>query len=147
MQYIRLLHPKEWQAKENRFNRMAFRNYHRPPNGISIVDPACAASRSGSVCSHISRYYQRWSAPTIFWIFDSERLPEHRIEHTNAIGGDEWCHRDIHGLSDEDADKSFKADRLENKWSNYRLCRGEGSSEPLTEDGLIEWKTAHGLAL
>src|SRR5271166_4700321 len=108
MLYIRLLHPNEWQAKENRFNRLAFRSFSKEPGGISIIDPRCAFERSGCVCNHIAEYYIRWNLPTVFWIFDTQYLPAHEIKHTPSLGGDEWCHRDIFGLSDKQADQAFK---------------------------------------
>ena len=143
MVYIRLLHPSHWQRKKNRFNRMAFRNSSETPPSISVIDQGCSEGHSGSVCEHISRYYHpRWNTPTACWLFERGLLPQHNLENTPSYGGDERCHYEISGITNEDADAFFKKDFRENNYANYRICRGL-ELESMMDTALEEWKLAH----
>jgi hypothetical protein len=93
------------------------------------------------VCEHIARYYAHVAAePCAFWTFDIEELrpanpiPDAQSPQAYAVPSDtgDDCHRNIHHLSDNQADK------IRRRWTeaSLRICVG-GKSEPFTVDRVI----------
>src|SRR5271157_6284194 len=103
MQYIRFISRKHWDRNRRRFTSLAFKP-STTNRGISVVEHECLSALSYSVCAHIRRFYAAVAGePPIFWQFSFEILPETvHIEITPSNTGD-GCHRDLMGLSDDQA--------------------------------------------
>ncbi len=129
MEYIRLLHPRDFDRRRNRFTSLALRNLQ---GSLSVIDPDCVEGTGAGLCDHIRRYYPGITGePPIFWRFDSSVLPvSHRVETQPSTSGDD-CHRNIHGVTDG----SYRAVIINIAVSNYSICC-EGGTRDLTENDL-----------
>ncbi len=147
MAYLRLLHKRDWHPKKERFTRLAFRNpsqslgYHGKV-GISVIDDECGKKKTGCVCDHIELHYEKWPKPTMVWIVAIERIPGFQAVQTPS-GTDLNCHYDLQDVPDSLAEKAFNADHEEKKFKNYRLCNGSVGLSAVTDEMLLQWKTAH----
>jgi len=106
MEYVRILHPREYKPKLGRFNSGAFTN--SSGGGLSVFERACAIRASKSLCEHIARHYEQVAGfPPIFWPFVTNELPEGwRLELDSSRGDD--CHFNLMGLHDNALRKFFK---------------------------------------
>lgn len=80
-------------------------------NGLSVFDASCARRTSGSVCSHLERYYPTIiGEPPCFWEFDvADYFPEGHVEPTESgVIPPDPCHQEIFGYRSSDK-KSLRA--------------------------------------
>jgi hypothetical protein len=130
MALIRLIHRDHYNAKKGRFQDLAFKN-SRDGSGISVVDCDCVDAADANSCSHVDRYYPAYRTPTIFWTIPRERLPEEcDIAEEISNTGDE-CHRNLKGISANDADRIRKTIAVE----QCSIC-DDGKVRELTLDDL-----------
>ena len=108
MEYIRALHPSDYDDTDGRFTSAVFTRPKSDEKGISVFNCECAIAQSGSVCQHARLYYSRLtSEPPVLWILeDSHLLNNLRTAKGKAIEikqtegkQDRWCHYEIYGGS------------------------------------------------
>ena len=128
MEFIRPISILKYQTISCRFSSDTFK-----PNGkgISIFAKNCAMQSSGSICNHISLYYQSTvKQPPLFCIIDSVYLltqigfEEAKIEPTDGGNGD-LCHYDVFD-SKRKGQESFAKDFF--KPNNIYKCINGNSS-------------------
>lgn len=128
MRYIRLVHPKHYDARTRKFKNLAFKN-SSDGSGASVILEACGAAASGSICAHIRRHYPGIGGePPVFWPFDDSVLPAgHVIEQDTSDAGDD-CHHVVKGVTNGTLKRNFV-----DKWelSDLAIC-DNGTYRPLT---------------
>jgi hypothetical protein len=135
MRAIRLLHIRHFHPTKKRFVSEAFKPYG---DGVSIIDIDCAASKSGSACEHIRRFYVPGAAsePPVFWVFSTSSLPSgHTIVLDPTESGDKWCHYNVLGFDRKSAEKFYEPHRSE--FDEHLVC-GNGHAVTATLDKLID---------
>jgi hypothetical protein len=90
----------------------------------------------------VGNYHPKYVFPVLIWQIDETALPGHKLEWVLGPGGDE-CHANLRGLTDAQAEKSFKADQGDNKWSNFLLCSDKGFPSNVDEATVDGWIVAH----
>jgi hypothetical protein len=127
MELIRLIRKDDyWDNNLGRFQSFAFSNSSK--GGISVIDKDCILASGRNVCDHIRTFYAKslTGSPPVYWEFDRELLPDKcHLEQKTTESGD-YCHHNIHGLSDNKAGKLLK-----NNWENscYK-CYGNDAPIP-----------------
>jgi len=132
MEYVRLIHPRDYNGARGRFNRTAFEP-SSDDGAISLVQLDCVSAAGRSICAHIREYYPSVvdSDFIIFWKFDTAILPEGcRFEQVNNNLGD-TCHHHLLGQSDNRARSILIAQYKDNR-GNFFICRN-GAHSPLNE--------------
>ena len=93
MAHIRIIHPKHYDRKRNRFTSLALRPSSN--GGVSTIDPDCVSELEKSICGHIREYYTGIHGdPIIFCILDQTFYAGCEIG-TEPSGSGDICHRDI----------------------------------------------------
>ncbi len=136
MEYIRLVHPKNFDFNRGRFSDLAFKR--SSDGGMSIIDRICAEGVSGGlICHHIRVFYPAISGePPIFYILQDNELPSgFTLRETLSDTGDK-CHREVDDVSDNQLYKAFK-----NKREPHMFFTCDGT-EPrrLTAQDLERWR-------
>jgi hypothetical protein len=131
MPFIRLLNIKyHYSITRKRFASLAF----RPSNdgsGISVVKKECADERSGSICIHAENHYAGTAGtPIVFWPIPDERIPEGCKAVHSVSGTDRWCHYNLIGWNEKDAEDTIKRLPI----SEARICTENGIRELAQED-------------
>src|SRR6266508_4320703 len=123
MGFFRPLHRKHYDSERGGcgFSSSALDLRNREP--FSVVEVECAIDASGSLCAHISKYYNEQTGdPQVYWpIRDSDIPSTCRIEPETTASGDH-CHRNIHGWSRNSARGTFKRLKLD----DLMVCIPEG---------------------
>jgi hypothetical protein len=139
MQYIRLIHPNDYDRNRKRLVSLAFRP--SSDGGISVIECECVAGTGASVCEHIRRFYASRVHPDfiLFWTFDAEALPSSsRIESTPGGKDDsDGCHRDIFDLDERESGKIIKKVPIH----SLDVCRS-GTHSKCTDDDIERIITA-----
>ena len=132
MQYIRILSLKHhWDDHHKRFTSLAFRPSSKD-GAISVVQENCAVETSGTICSHIPRYYGGIASdPPVFWPFSEEILPGHRKIELSPT--EDPCHYNILELSKKEAEIIF---RSFNVLANFSFCSEAGPARLTLEKAL-----------
>src|SRR5712691_7951459 len=107
MVLIRLLHPLQFDARQERFSSGAFCN--SSDGGISVIDFVCATAEL-TICQHIAKYYgQKFKEPCFFWKFEfSDLTTPAETDRPELLPDDSLgdpCHRNIFKLKDGRARK------------------------------------------
>ena len=90
----------------------------------------------------MGKYQPKYVFPVLIWQIDETALPSHKLERVVGSNGDE-CHANVRGLTDAQAEKCFKADQKDNKWSNFLLCRDKRAPLNVDEATVQGWIVAH----
>lgn len=152
MELVRIIRAGWWDDNQGRFTDLAFkRSSTAGPSspdgygGISVFDANCALGDDlgapRSICGHIARFYGHFATePLVYWRFELEDLAQGanpHLAHVPSDSGDE-CHRDIHGLSRNEATKAFY--RLASPPEDHlRIC--DGGDQPFTVERIREIKS------
>lgn len=134
MEYIRLLHPKHWDAQRERFGDVAFKL--SSDSGLSLVCKACAeAASSGLICEHIRKFYPNIASdPAVFlFIKDTELPKDSKIIETLSDTGD-TCHREVVEAKEKHLKRAFMA----KSWTEAFICDG-GTYRPLEKRDWENW--------
>lgn len=129
MLLIRALHVRKFSELKGRFNSDSFRNLN---GGISIFDYECSIKSTGSVCGHLSEFYNHIvGQPAFFCRFEFNDLVNDfqlangqniEIIQSDSDKGDK-CHHDIVNfkdkLTDKFSQKYFQPPNI------YVCCNGE----------------------
>src|SRR6266850_2169790 len=120
MEYIRLLHHRNFDPRKNRFNRLAFKNYGRSG---SVIQHLCVQQNGTAVCAHIQKYYAPIAgSPAIFWLFsDSQLPPGGRFVQEPSKSGDE-CHYNIYGITDDQYAEFIKEHQINRDFAEFYIC-------------------------
>jgi len=126
MEFIRLLHPRNFDRERNRFNDLSFKALD---GGVSVVHRECVDRIPSTICEHIRNYYRNETGePPVFFLFQEEILPEgYRIKASVSTSGDP-CHHDITNVSDNRLWKFFKR----RAWTELYIC-DNGGFRPLKQ--------------
>src|SRR6266478_4225987 len=97
MECIRLINPKKFDRKSNKWFVFAFRN--SSDGSLSVLDHQCIHSFGNTICSHVRKYWTSVPGivgePIIFWKFYTEIFEcDYRVEQQTANNGD-VCHVNI----------------------------------------------------
>lgn len=135
MAFVRVINPAHhYDTTRNEFKDLAFRPQRGMDGdvGVSCFDRECAIIKSGSICAHIEKHYKLLSSnPSIYWIFDSSKLPSGSSIIQKTENGDE-CHHNIIGASGTALRKVPKS------WQASEMCMCLDSGiRPPTVDELI----------
>ena len=130
MQYIRLLHLRDYDKSKGRFTSICFRNSTN--GGISVIEFDCAKKQSNGACQHIKKFYHPVPAktPFIYWVLNDSDLTKFldnmRLVQKITETGDS-CHYDIMDVKNNKAEKFF--DKFGKPHSNPKiyLCTGDDS--------------------
>ena len=134
MEYVRILHPREYKPKLGRFNSGAFTN--SSGGGLSVFEPDCAIRASESICLHIARHYEQVAGvPPLFWAFESEDLPAGGRFEVDASRGDD-CHYNLLELQDNALRKFFKRQHV--TLAKVRACVQSGEAPGTEVEALLE---------
>lgn len=79
----------------------------------------------------------------MLWLIEAEALPEHDFgpEPENP---EDPCHRNLIGISDEDAEDILKQDFSVNQFANFVICIGVGAPQAVDIATITAWQSAHG---
>ena len=141
MEYIRLLHPRNFDPYTNKFTSVAFRDGN---GGASVIRRDCVDATGASLCQHVGRFYPNVGGePPVFWIFEETRLPpDHRITPKRSRSGDD-CHHDITANDTKALNKALKA-LLKNRLpSDFSICDRGGTHRPATLQELLALKAKY----
>ncbi len=110
MDYVRLIHPIEFDPGIGKYHYRAFGVSSN--RGVSVIEPTCAVERSGTLCTHAQRYYCKKTKgdPAILWFIDSQHVIKNvnkredtqaiTIEHTTSQNNeDKHCHFEFFGIT------------------------------------------------
>jgi hypothetical protein len=132
MEYIRLLHPNDYDRVRGRFISLAFKN--SSDGGISVIQCDCVAGTGNGICAHTRIHYRSRIDPEfiIFWRFDESILPPpSRLEQTpGGDNNDDQCHYDIFDLSKSAARTMITTLSPTDTW----ICRNGQYSKVTGED-------------
>ena len=128
MEYVRLLHPKNFDHVRGRFNELSFK---KKGEGVSVVERLCAETGCGIICNHARKFYPYiTSEPPVFWVFDESALPSgYSIIQTTPSNNDR-CHHEIRDVSNNQLWKFFKGIH----WNNFEICDGVNFRSLCAED-------------
>jgi hypothetical protein len=56
MEFVRLVHPRNFDKIRGRFNDLAFKK--SSGGGMSVFELTCAENASGLICAHIEKFYK-----------------------------------------------------------------------------------------
>lgn len=102
MDVVRILNLDRYDSIKGRFNSVAFKIGGA---GFSVIDGDCANERSGTICVHVERYYQRIAGqPFAYWLLDPQALieelaPEQAYLQSSPSDTGDACHREIVGVN------------------------------------------------
>jgi len=135
MQYIRPVHPKNFDFERGKFNDLVFKK--SSDSGMSVFERACAEATSGSICRHIEVYYSVLSGvPPVFYIIEEEELPTgYDIKPTVSDTGDK-CHREVDGVSGKSIKKAFDNKRALHL---FHIC-DVAAFRSLTNEDVDKWR-------
>jgi len=158
MELTRIFNLRQFDPKRQRFRDLALRHSTKPADpsttpdgrgGISVFETACACQNldgGDCVCHHIARFYSKVATePCAYWTFELATLPQRlnlppggQVPVVVPVVGDpDECHRNLHHISDDQADK------LRRKINNeIHLCVG-GHSEPFTVERATALQAQH----
>jgi hypothetical protein len=106
MEYIRLLHPKNYDHELQRFNDLCFKKLD---GGVSVVHRECIEQGGGIVCTHLRVHYNNLPMePPVCFCFQDRDIPQGGTVHTIPSTTGDLCHREIRDLSDNRLLKFFK---------------------------------------
>ena len=137
MRLIRLLNIRHYDSKRGRFTSEAFRTFGQ---GVSVFDADCAEQSSGTICSHIAKFYASTAGdPATFWEFSKEQLPEQAqvVQEESATG--DLCHHDIRGLTTKQERSFFLP--FSDQFEQFETCPPHG--EPLSKEFFDRSKPTH----
>ena len=150
MDVVRLLNLLQYDEGKQRFRDVVHRNSSKAvgtpdgKGGLSVVDLCCAADHSGSLCSHIERYYSEVAGvPCGLWLFDPAAFepkgsaPKHikspvLLPKPSDTG--DGCHRNLHNVSDNRLEKAFKREQA---MGRLKLC-WDGDLVEFTHERAVE---------
>jgi hypothetical protein len=124
MEYIRLLHPKNFDQKRGVFGELAFKK-SSTDGGASVLGLRCIEGRNVTPCDHIRGLYPSVAGePPVFWIFREEVLPPgYRIPQE----GTDPCHHNIRDVSNTQLGKIIAKVPI----AEISICNN-GDHRPLT---------------
>ena len=137
MEVVRWLHRDRFDQRQNRFNRVAFRN-SGIDGGISVSECDCVHrigyATGSEICEHAREAYLKRgiravSDPPIYWKFDSSILPEGNQITPDPTDFDP-CHSNITGVSDDACSALLKSKSL----SDFMICDENGPRALLRSD-------------
>ena len=148
MEYIRVLHPKDFDPNDGRFISVVFT--YPSEGGISVFEPICAERVSRTVCEHIRLYYTGLTtAPPVYWRIDFQHLcaninlrnGDEKVtkEQKASKTGDEHCHYELSGITKSSAKRYA---RHFAKPPNVKICR-DGEAEASVEELTAIKRRAH----
>jgi len=119
MEFVRLVHPRNFDRIRGRFNDLAFKKSTN--GGMSVFEVECAKANSGLICDHIKAFYENVGGePPVFYILNETELPTgYGIQQRTSDSGDE-CHHDVVSISNNRLKKAFK----DLHWSAFFICDG-----------------------
>ena len=159
MELTRIFNLLQYDRQRRRFRDLALRHSANPADplttpdghgGISVFETACACPTldGDCICGHIARYYPDVASdPCAYWTFELDALPQRLNVSPDAprpvvveVAGDpDECHRNLHHMSDGQADKLR---RRINHEVEVRLSVN-GRSEAFTEERVIALINEH----
>ena len=126
MEYIRLLHPRNFDHERGRFNELSFKVKQ---TGVSVLQRTCVVERSELECSHIREYYPFVTGePPVFWVFDEGILPDNYLIEQSVMENNDECHYEIRNVSNGRLWKFFK----QHSWREFVIC-DNGDYRPLSQ--------------
>ncbi len=146
MQYIRLLHWQYWDKRKQNFQSLAFQN-SSTSKAVSLVERECSEQLSqGQLCARLNQFYAKYSPCFAVWIFDDELLAEGLyLTNEPSYSGDE-CHRNLRGLSNNEAQSFFKTQTRPDTLDKISYCTSDGMPEPLTQELADQFADTFGAA-
>lgn len=100
MEYVRFLHPKNFDHKRKCFAEIAFKK-SSSDGCASLVERTCVEASELNLCAHAAKYYPSavTGDPPIFWIIDEAHLPPDKeiVQKTSAKG--DRCHYNLSNVS------------------------------------------------
>ena len=107
---------------------LAFRNFD---DGLSVVEPCCAAKTSRNLCEHLPKFYPDISSePPIYWRIAATEFPRTvSFVRTPSTTGD-YCHFVAVGGDDNEYRRWFKSKSL----SDFEICVEDGPRPPTHEE-------------
>ena len=137
----RLVNLKHWDVQKNRFNKLAILGGARD-GGISVLEPECGAQHSGSLCSHIRRYYPNVAGdPAVYWLFDPSVFGERDTDWSllgtpsqppAGIPVDEHCHYEITEFCEKHVRKCFVS--IAGDLNKFSVCNTDDTCRVLRRD-------------
>jgi hypothetical protein len=111
MEYVRLVHPEDYDHNRGKFNDLVFKN-STDGSGLSVFEVECAENTSITLCAHIRPFYPLLTGdPAIFYVMNESEIPQSgRIVDIPSATGDE-CHRQIMDVSTTAMKKAFQNKR------------------------------------
>ena len=122
MRYIRVIHPKHFDAEGGRINELAFKN-SKDGSGISCFELGCAIAISGSACRHIETFYPAPISgnPIVYWVIpDDAVFANCQWDPETSLSGDK-CHRNLKGIGSSASQRFFRKQPL----SAFTVCDGQ----------------------
>lgn len=120
MQYLRFVHPRNFDKNTGRFNDLTFKNSSN--SGMSVVERGCAEALSGQLCRHARQFYATIAGePPIFYILDESELPSGASLVRDPNDSGDPCHREVAGAGNN---ALYKAFRLKRAPEFFWICDG-----------------------
>ena len=130
MEYIRYLHPKNFDHTRGCFAEIAFKKASSD-GCASIVQRDCVDGLGHDYCKHARDFYAsvNWEPP-VFWIFDEVNLPQgYRLTQKNSAKGDK-CHYNLDNVSNTKLGRMIAAVDI----TNLYICANEGTRNLTKQD-------------
>ena len=139
MALIRILQPTHYSTEQRRYKSSAFSL--GSDDSISVFDERCSIEESGSVCTHIARYYPNLAGQrSVFWRFELADSFERPLPRECAVTGKtgDVCHRNLRCFASRQSPRKVFRE-VAKTFQGLYVCPEEGTEPlPLTPDLLMQ---------
>jgi hypothetical protein len=136
MEFIRLVHPTNYDPNTGRFSDLEFKGKSSDGSGMSLVQWDCANEKSGVICQHVADHYSDVAGtPVVFLKIREEDFPANVTLHPSPEfhPTNDECHWDARTQND----RKLK-DLRKRPVTDYFICEN-GIVRPVTTDDAASW--------
>ena len=138
MEYIRLVHPENYDRDTGFFSDIEFKGKSADGSGMSLVQLECAAAASGGlICQHFQDKYSSVAAhPPIFLILSEAEFPDNVTLHNSPEFHPQKdpCHWDARSTTNDKQLKKLRKRPI----TDYSICEN-GVVRKVTQADVDSW--------